>query len=126
MGSLAHNFLVFISVAVAVVYASQNAMCRGTELCFVRSDQLSLELYCNCNDSSTSCSWSRFAEPSVDIGIMEPPNAAVLMWDRSIGYGQYICMSDNSIREKDILILPGKITAFYSRTYVKGKRVWLI
>ena len=108
MDSLAQTLLVFITVTAAVVHARQNAICRSTELCFVRFDQPPLNLYCNCNDSSTNCSWSRFADPSVNIGIMESPSEAVLLWDRSIGYGQYICMGDNSIEEKDVLILPGK------------------
>ena len=120
MGSLVQNLLVFITVSVAVVHARrENAICRSTKLYFIGSYEFSLDLYCNCNNSSTNCSWSRFADPSVNIGIMELPSEAVLLWDRSIGYGQYICMGDNSIKENDVLILPGK-TAFYSRTHVKG------
>ena len=98
--------LVFI---VTVAYACQNARCSNTELCLLTSSQSSpVEFYCNCNDSSNNCSWTRFADPNVSIGISESPSEAILSWDRSMGYGQYICLRDHSIEAKEVLILSGK------------------
>ena len=97
---------------VVVVRARENARCRNTELCFFDTSSqpstVDVDFYCNCNDSSTNCSWTRFAEPSVYIGNSDSPNEAVLLWNRSIGYGQYICLRDYLIEVKDVLILPGK------------------
>ena len=105
MDSLTKALLVFI--AATVVDARGNARCHSTELCFLRSNQR-VEFHCNCNDSSTNCSWSKFANSSVHIGRSLSPSEAVLSWDRSIGYGQYICIRDHSIEAKDVLILSRK------------------
>ena len=78
---------------------------ENTEIILVtRSEMISRECYCNL--SSTVCSWSPFANRNntLSSGISE----SLLQWRNDTGYGQYICMQDNSfiVNDHDVLILP--------------------
>lgn len=80
-------------------------MCHNTEVHFLALEESDpVPFNCMCDDFSTSCSWSSFADRR---NILNGGTShSLFMWQKSIGYGQYICVDDNSIVAKDILILP--------------------
>ena len=79
-------------------------MCNNTEVQNLPPEDSSHEFNCICDILSTNCSWSPFADRSIILssGISE----SLFVWQRSHGYGQYICVEDNSIVVKNVLILP--------------------
>ena len=101
-------FFVALSLFVFLEYIDalpldQIATCGNTELCFLQSDQLP-EINCDCSPSGTQCSWSRFVDRREILS--NGTTESVLMWQRT-GYGQYICVRDNSTAvARNIMILP--------------------
>ena len=96
--------LQFVLLGLVALMEDVHATCSpNTEIIFVtRSAIVSRE--CFCDSSSTACSWSPFADQSniLSSGISE----SLLLWQDNTGYGQYICMQDNSFIVSDVLILP--------------------
>ena len=85
-----------------VIVKSHAQMCHSTEVFPLETDQYTFS--CICNMLSTTCWWSLFTdrENTFNSGTSE----SQFMWQRSIGYGQYICVENNSTIVRDILILP--------------------
>jgi len=81
---------------------AQLNQCGETEVRYLGSDQ-SPEIYCNCNTSSIQCWWTKFTNRKEILS--SGTSTAVLMWQR-IGYGQYLCIRDNSTVIMNLLILP--------------------
>ena len=84
----------------------QMYMCQTTEVYFISPEEESnpISFECYCNDFSTSCLWSSFSDRGniLSSGTSE----SLFMWNRSVGYGQYICVKDEFIVAVDVLILP--------------------
>ena len=94
----------FLFVYLAKVHAlpfDQIATCDNTEICFLQANQLP-EINCNCTPS-TQCSWSRFVYRGEILS--NGTTESILMWQRT-GYGQYICVRDDSTVARNIMILP--------------------
>ena len=85
---------------------SQMYMCNNTEIYFVLPEEESntIPFECQCDVFSTSCLWSLFADRGniLSSGTSE----TFFMWNRNVGYGQYICVGDEFIVVRDVLILP--------------------
>lgn len=103
-----HSRIYLQSILFVALVAEINApmdLCHNTEVVTVaseESDQLSFE--CICGDSSTDCSWSTFTDRR---NVLSSGNSeSLFMWQRSIGYGQYICVENSDFVRKDVLILP--------------------
>ena len=99
--------LQFFLLGLVILVDNVHTTCIGntekTEIILVtRSEMISRECYCNL--SSTVCSWSPFANRNntLSSGISE----SLLQWRNDTGYGQYICMQDNSFIVNDVFILP--------------------
>lgn len=60
---------------------------------------------CECNASSTQCSWSRYAPRYRGEIISIGTTRSDLMW-KNYGYGQYICIRDNSTIVRNEFIIP--------------------
>ena len=85
---------------------TQMYTCNNTEVYFVAPEEESnpISFECQCDVLSTTCLWSLFADRGniLSSGISE----TLFMWNRNIGYGQYICVGDGFIVVRDVLILP--------------------
>ena len=81
-------------------------MCQNTEVYSVLPEEESntISFECYCDVFSTNCLWSSFSDRGniLSSGTSE----SLFMWNRSIGYGQYICVEDEFIVAMDVLILP--------------------
>ena len=85
---------------------AQMSMCDITEVFFVLPGEESntIPFNCDCNDLSTSCVWSFYADRGniLSSGTVH----STFLWNRNVGYGQYICVKDDLTVVKDVLILP--------------------
>ena len=64
---------------------------------------------CSCGVFNTGCSWVSFADPYKRLS--DVSSAPLLMWNESIGYGQYMCIREDNLTAdhnvvRTILILP--------------------
>ena len=96
--------LALLAYRVVVKSHAQINICNSTEVNPISTSTDKEKFPCICNMLSTTCWWSLFAdrENTFNSGTIN----STFKWDRSIGYGQYICVEDNSTIVKDILILP--------------------
>ena len=88
----------FVSSTELTRNARQNEMCNVT-VYSLRSDH-SPRIVCDCRDSSAQCLWTTFANREDVVS-----NGTQLMW-QGRGYGQYVCVGDNSTVLRNVLILP--------------------
>ena len=80
-------------------------MCHNTEVQKLPAEESGqVSFSCVCDVFSKNCSWSPFSDRSIIVS--SGGSESKFVWQSSIGYGQYICVEDNSIVAKDILILP--------------------
>ena len=99
-------FLLGLVIYILVDNVHAEYTCTNTEntkiILVTRSQMVSRECYCNL--SSTVCSWSPFANRSniLSSGISD----SLLLWRNDTGYGEFICMQDNSFIVNDVFILP--------------------
>ena len=102
MQSISIVLLALLAYRVVVKSHAQMIMCHNTEVFPLETDQYTFS--CTCNMLSTTCSWSLFADRENTFN--SGTNESRFEWERSIGYGQYICVEDNTTIVRDILILP--------------------
>ena len=94
------GFLAILLVSVAI---TDSLMCLDTEVELVRFGETRM-FECYCSDSSIDCSWSMFANRSGSLS--SGTRESFFTWESINGYGQYICVEDNSTVAKSILVLP--------------------
>ena len=102
---------------------SQETMCHGTEICLLRPNA-SIQVNCNCSGANSHCSWISQSS-KLDDNFLSRGNTGeslLLEWTSTIGYGNFICIRDDSTVVKSILILPvGK----YDRLSIDIKYVYV-
>ena len=107
------SIILFVSVAKLSAY-----QCRGTEVHFLESGPVYFE--CACGASSVNCSWSRFNDR--EHVLRRVTNGSRFEWQRSIGFGQFICVDDDFNVEEDILILSqSENTIIHNSFYIHVK-----
>ena len=114
--------ILFLSVEeIRALQINQTATCGSSEVCYLRLNQPPEQIFCDCG-SSTNCSWSMFGnrEEILSSGVTE----ATLMWQNT-GYGQYVCLNDNSTEKRNIVILPESEKKYVFHMCLHKTRVWL-
>ena len=75
-------------------------MCQNTEVYSVSPEEESTAISFQC-PCSTSCLWSSFSDRGNIL-----TSESLFIWNKSVGYGQYICVEDEFTVVRDVLILP--------------------
>ena len=96
--------LSLLAYRVVVKCHAQIDICNNTEIFLIPTESDQNTFHCMCDMLSTTCWWSSFADRENTFN--SGSNESLFMWQRSVGYGQYICVENNSTIVKDILILP--------------------
>ena len=79
-------------------------MCDNTEVFSVSAEVESIPFHCECGVLSTSCLWTFYADRAniLSSGTI----SSTFLWNRNVGYGQYICVKNDLTVVKDVFIRP--------------------